>query len=76
MVRLVRFLPAALAAYESRYLVAHLGSFGTLTQAAGSRLLTLFGLALVAVLAGVFLREGARGIAAPVPQTELVAALR
>ncbi len=37
-------------------------------QAAGSRSLTLFGLVLVAVLAGVFLREGARGIAAHLPR--------
>jgi hypothetical protein len=57
-----------LAAYEFRYLIAHLAAFATVLQAAGSRPVTLGALVLLAAGAGSFLRESGRGLAASVPR--------
>jgi hypothetical protein len=66
--RVLRLLPAALAAYEFRYLIAHVADLGTVLPAAGSRPVALCGLLSLVVLAGFLLREGGRGIAARVPR--------
>ncbi len=67
--RLLRFLPAALAAYELRYLVVHLVAYATtVMHAAGSGSATLGVLALLAAGAAMFLRESGRGLAVSVPR--------
>ena len=55
-IRVLRFLPAVLAAYEFRYLIAHLAALGTAFHGGGSGSPTLWATALVAVGAGSFLR--------------------
>jgi hypothetical protein len=65
---MLRFLPAALAAYELRYLFIHLAAFATAARGAGSSSVTLWALVVLAVGAGVCLRESARGLAASVPR--------
>ena len=66
--RVLRFLPAALAAYELRYLVVHLAAFGTALYGGRSGSVTLWATALLAVGVAAFLREGGRGLAARVPR--------
>jgi hypothetical protein len=67
-IRVLRFLPAVLAAYEFRYLIAHLAAFGTAFHGGGSGSPTLWATALVAVGAGSFLRESGRGLASRLPR--------
>ena len=56
---LVRLLPAAVAAYELRYLIAHLAAFATALHGAGS----LWELGLAGTGAAWLLRESGRGLA-------------
>jgi hypothetical protein len=65
--RVLRFLPAALAAYEFRYLIVHLRAFGTALQGTGSSA-TLCALLLLVAGAGCFLRESGRGLASRLPR--------
>jgi hypothetical protein len=66
--RVLRFLPAALAAYELRYLIVHLAAFGTALYEGRSGPVTLWAIVLLAVGAGSFLREAGRGLASRVPR--------
>jgi hypothetical protein len=67
-IRVLRFLPAVLAAYEFRYLIVHLAAFGTAFHGGRSGSATLWATALVAVGAGSFLRESGRGLASRLPR--------
>jgi len=66
--RLLRLLPAALAAYELRYLMAHLVAYASSLPGLGSHSSTLWALVALAVGAGFLLRVGCRGLAAGVPR--------
>lgn len=66
--RLLRLLPAVLAAYELRYLVAHLAAYASSPQGFGSHSATLWPLVPLAVVAGVLLRDGCRGVLARTPR--------
>lgn len=62
--RLLRLLPAVLAAYELRYLIAHLAVYASSLQGLSLTSPSLWGLVALAVGAGFLLRDGCRGLLA------------
>jgi len=66
--RLLRVVPALLAAYELRYLIAHLGALATALHGAGSGQLTLLAFALLGAGAVWLVRESGRGLGLAVPR--------